>query len=119
MSASRLKTEDRKNAKRQREQIFVNVAVSILRSKQYTDDGIISPVQFGPVQNCSINANLIEMKKVWPHSVLLFNRSNQINCINMAQNHNHIASVGFKNCTVKDTLCPQTLESSEEKIVPI
>uniref|UniRef100_A0A671V5G1 Symplekin scaffold protein n=1 Tax=Sparus aurata TaxID=8175 RepID=A0A671V5G1_SPAAU len=33
-------------------------------------------------------------------------KSNQINFIYIAQNHNHIASVGFTICTVNNILCP-------------
>ena len=33
----------------------------------------------------------------------------------IAQNHNHIASMGFTSCTVNDILCPSSLDSSEEK----
>ena len=33
----------------------------------------------------------------------------------MANNHNDLASVGFTICTASAILCPQTLESSEEK----
>ena len=39
-------------------------------------------------------------------------KSNQINVIYIAQNHNHIASMGFTICTVNNILCP----SSEEKL---
>ena len=38
-------------------------------------------------------------------------KSNQISFISIAQNHNHIASVGFTICTVSDIL-----DSSEEKL---
>ena len=33
-------------------------------------------------------------------------KSNQINFIHIAQNHNHIASMGFTICTVNNILCP-------------
>ena len=33
-------------------------------------------------------------------------KSDQINFIYIAQNHNHIASMGFTVCTVNDILCP-------------
>ena len=46
--------------------------------------------------------------------MLLF-KSIQIIFLYTAQNHNHIASVGTM-CTVNDTLCPQTLDSSEEDL---
>ena len=36
--------------------------------------------------------------------------------IYIAQNHNHIVSVGFTICTVNGILCPYTLYSSEEKV---
>ena len=42
-------------------------------------------------------------------------KSNQINFVYIAQSHNHIASMGFTICTVNNILCPQTLNSSEEK----
>ena len=43
--------------------------------------------------------------------------SNKIYCSYMGQNHNHIASVGFKIYTVNSILCPQTLDSKEEKLL--
>ena len=36
----------------------------------------------------------------------LHQESDQINFIYIAQNQNHIASVGFTICTVNDLLCP-------------
>ena len=40
-------------------------------------------------------------------------KSNQISFSYIAQNHNHIASMG---CRVNDLLCPWTLDSSEKKL---
>ena len=42
--------------------------------------------------------------------------SNQINFIYIAQNQNHIASMGFTICTVNNILCPYTHDSSGEKL---
>lgn len=46
----------------------------------------------------------------------LISCQNQISFNYSAQNHHHVASVGFITCTVSDTLCPQTLDSNEEKV---
>lgn len=47
-----------------------------------------------------------------------FISSNQIKIsfIHVARSHNHIASVSFPVCMVKDTLCPQTFNPCEEKL---
>ena len=43
-------------------------------------------------------------------------KSNQINVIYIAQNHNHFATMGFTICTVNHILCPSTLNSSDGKL---
>ena len=56
--------------------------------------------------------------QVSPSSSLPFKplKSNQINFIYIAQNHNHTASMGFTVCTGNSILCPQNLDLSEEKL---
>lgn len=41
----------------------------------------------------------------------------QINFIHIDQNHHHDASVGLTICTVNNILCPQILDSSEDKLI--